>query len=39
MTQERVADASQEFDEREDWRKQLKYMTRSSVLENSVFGI
>jgi len=39
MTQERVADASQEFDEREDWRKQLKYMTRSSVLENSVWNL
>ena len=39
MTQERVADASQEFDEQEDWRKQLKYMTRSSVLENSVWNL
>ncbi|MEA4870893.1 MAG: virulence-associated E family protein [Christensenella sp.] len=39
MTQERVADASQEFDELEDWRKQLKYMTRSSVLENSVWNL
>ena len=39
MMQERVADASHEFDEREDWRKQLKYMTRSSVLENSVWNL
>ena len=39
MTQERVADASQDFDEREDWRKQLKYMARSSVLENSVWNL
>jgi len=39
MTQERVANASQEFDEQEDWRKQLKFMTRSSVLENSVWNL
>ena len=39
MTQERIADSSQEFDEQEDWNKQLKYATRSSVLENSVWNL
>ena len=39
MTEERIANASQEFDEQEDWNKQLKYATRSNVLENSVWNL
>ena len=39
MTQERIANASKEFDEKEDWSNQLKYATRSSVLENSVWNL
>ena len=39
MTEERIAIASQEFDEQEDWNKQLKYATRSNVLENSVWNL
>ena len=39
MTEERIADASREFDEGEDWRAQLKYQTRGNVLENSVWNL
>jgi putative DNA primase/helicase len=38
MTEERIADASREFDEGEDWKKQLQYAPRSSALENSVWN-
>lgn len=39
MTEERIADASREFDKGEDWRSQLKYQTRGNVLENSVWNL
>lgn len=39
MTDERIADASREFDNGQDWKKQLQYATRSSVLENSVWNL
>ena len=39
MTQERIACASQEFDELEDWTKQLKYGKRSNELENIVWNL
>lgn len=39
MTEERVAQASQEFSEDDDWHKRLRYMTRSNLLENSVWNL
>lgn len=39
ITDERVAKASQEFSDDEDWHKQLRYMTRSNLLENSVWNL
>lgn len=39
MTEERIAEASQDFDAGDDWKKQLKYQTRGSVLENSVWNL
>lgn len=39
MTEERVAQANQEFSDDDDWHKQLRYMTRSNLLENSVWNL
>ncbi len=39
MTAERVAQANQEFSDDDDWRKQLRYMARSNLLENSVWNL
>ena len=39
MTEERIADASREFDEGEDWKTQLVYQTRGNALENSVWNL
>lgn len=39
MTEERVVQASQEFSEDDDWHKRLRYMTRSNLLENSVWNL
>ncbi len=38
MTEERIAEASRDFDESKDWKKQLQYMTRSIVLQNNVWN-
>lgn len=39
MTQERIAEAESEFDDGKDWRSQLKYQSRSNLLENSVWNL
>lgn len=39
MTEERIAQANQEFSDDDDWHKQLRYMTRSNLLENSVWNL
>ncbi len=39
MTEERIVQASQEFSEDDDWHKRLRYMTRSNLLENSVWNL
>lgn len=38
IAEEKKIDASSEFAEGSDWRSQLRYMPRSSILENSVWN-
>lgn len=39
MTTERAADADQDFHDSDDWRSLLRYVPRSSLLENSVWNL
>ncbi len=39
LTQERVTEAEQDFSDVEDWQSLLRYMPRSSLLENSVWNL
>lgn len=38
VAKEREAALNEDFDDEDDWRKQLRYMPRSKVLENSVWN-
>lgn len=39
LTQERATEAEQDFSDVEDWQSLLRYMPRSSLLENSVWNL
>ena len=39
VLEEKQKKASEDFDEGDDWRKQLRYMPRSNCLENSVWNL